>query len=146
MELKEYQLRALKDFDRWHNALKQAREDSEATTARYRAAGLPMPPDIINYSKTAWQGLAERDEVAGRHHIDRQDGAGRPIPHTCFKVPTGGGKTLLAAAALERIQYPTGLVLWILSLLVPSTSKRKTRSGPANTPIASAWSAPAAAA
>lgn len=54
-------------------------------------------------------------EVAttARNYISRTDDAGRPIPHICFKVPTGGGKTLLAAAALERMNRPTGLTLWI---------------------------------
>ena len=30
------------------------------------------------------------------------------------KVPTGGGKTLLAAAALERLPWQRGLVLWVV--------------------------------
>ena len=29
-------------------------------------------------------------------------------------MPTGGGKTLLAAAAVERLHMQTGLVLWIM--------------------------------
>ena len=45
--------------------------------------------------------------------MSRRDDAGRPIPHVCFKVPTGGGKTLLAAAALHRLNRQTGLTLWI---------------------------------
>ena len=45
--------------------------------------------------------------------MSRSDDAGRPIPHVCFKVPTGGGKTLLAAAALQRLDRPQGLTLWI---------------------------------
>ena len=32
----------------------------------------------------------------------------------CLKIPTGGGKTLLATAALERLHRQTGLVLWII--------------------------------
>ena len=47
-------------------------------------------------------------------YVDRTDGANRPIPHICFKVPTGGGKTLLAAAALERLHRQTGLTLWVV--------------------------------
>lgn len=51
--------------------------------------------------------------------MPRHDGLGRPVPNVCLKVPTGGGKTLLACAALERIQIEyfkqqTGLVLWIV--------------------------------
>ena len=42
-------------------------------------------------------------ESAGRY-VDRTGDAERPIPHVCFKIPTGGGKTLLAAAALEKAQ------------------------------------------
>lgn len=33
----------------------------------------------------------------------RKDGMGRNIPNICFKVPTGGGKTLPATAAVQRI-------------------------------------------
>ena len=58
----------------------------------------------------AWRKLAASGGVAAA----RADEAGRPIPHACFKVPTGGGKTLLAAAALERLNRPTGLTLWIV--------------------------------
>ena len=45
--------------------------------------------------------------------MSRTDDARRPIPHICFKIPTGGGKTLLAAAALQRLHRQTGLTLWI---------------------------------
>ena len=51
-------------------------------------------------------------DTAGEY-VSRTDDAGRPIPHTCFKVPTGGGKTLLAAAALKQLRRQTGLTLWV---------------------------------
>ena len=114
VELKEYQLRALETFDRWFDALERAREDTLENEKRYRDAGLEIPENLLNFPKRAWEEQSELGEVASQIYIDRRDAAGRPIPHTCFKVPTGGGKTLLAAAALERIQYPTGLVLWIV--------------------------------
>ncbi|QIF06190.1 DEAD/DEAH box helicase family protein [Roseimicrobium sp. ORNL1] len=52
-------------------------------------------------------------------YIARNDGLGRGIPNLCLKVPTGGGKTLLAAAAVERINgdffgRQTGFLLWIV--------------------------------
>ena len=99
MELKEYQFTALDAFIRWREALEQAREDTESP----------------NYPRRAWQALAAAGGVAYPQlpYIDRTDAADRPIPHLCFKVPTGGGKTLLAAAALERLNQQTGLVLWI---------------------------------
>ena len=51
---------------------------------------------------TAWREAGSVAETAGQY-VSRTDDAGRPIPHICFKVPTGGGKTLLAAAALQRL-------------------------------------------
>jgi type III restriction enzyme len=48
-----------------------------------------------------------------------KDGAGRSVPHVCLKLPTGGGKTLLAAHGTDRIlvshfRQTTGFVLWIV--------------------------------
>ena len=117
MELKEYQYRTLDAFDRWRRALDAAREESRLQTAALVEAGASVPPEIGNFPKTAWNRLADADEVAesaGPQHVDRVDGTGRPIPHVCFKIPTGGGKTLLGAAALERLGQQTGLVLWIV--------------------------------
>ena len=116
MELKEYQYRTLDAFDRWRRALDEAREESRLQTAALVEAGASVPPEIGNFPKTAWNRLADAEEVAesAGPHVDREDGAGRPIPHVCFKIPTGGGKTLLGAAALERWGQQTGLVLWIV--------------------------------
>jgi len=115
MDLKEYQSRALEAFERWLEALDKARTDAEADADALMAAGRPVPFEIRDYPRKAWTQLAESGEVAwsAGPHAGRTDGAGRPIPHVCLKVPTGGGKTLLAAAALERMRRQTGLVLWI---------------------------------
>ena len=120
MELKEYQTRALDAFERWRDALAAAQTQSETAVAALQAAGVDLPADIRNYPKTAWLRLSESGEVAptAGPYVDRTADAGFPIPHICFKVPTGGGKTLLAAAALERLNRPTGLVLW----MVPSNA------------------------
>ena len=116
MELKEYQYRTLDAFDRWRRALDEAREESRRQTAALVGAGASVPPEIGNFPRTAWNRLADAEEVArsAGPHVDRVDGARRPIPHVCFKIPTGGGKTLLGAAALERLGQQTGLVLWIV--------------------------------
>ena len=76
---------------------------------------MEVPDEIRNFPKTAWQRLNEAGGVAqtAGEYVSRTDEAGRPISHVCFKVPTGGGKTLLAAAALERLHRQTGLSLWI---------------------------------
>ena len=114
-ELKEYQSRALDAFTQWLNALDAARAQSETAIEALTQAGVDVPDDLRNYPKTAWARLAESSGVAesAREYISRTDDAGLPIPHICFKVPTGGGKTLIAAAALDRLHRQTGLVLWI---------------------------------
>jgi type III restriction enzyme len=65
---------------------------------RTKAEGIAGSPD-------AWRELA--------------DGVGRSIPHVCLKLPTGGGKTLLAAHGVDRIvvshfKQTAGFVLWIV--------------------------------
>ena len=115
MELKNYQVAALEAFVSWRDALMDAGAKSETTVATLEGMGVDVPEDVPNYPKTAWQQLAKSGGVADSAgaYASRTDDAGRPIPHVCFKVPTGGGKTLLAAAALERLNRQTGLTLWI---------------------------------
>ncbi len=115
MELKDYQVAALEAFVRWRDALAEARAKSDAAIAALEGVGADVPDDVRNYPKSAWQLLAQSGGVAetAGEYASRTDDAGRPIPHVCFKVPTGGGKTLLAAAALERLNRQTGLTLWI---------------------------------
>ena len=117
MELKEYQAAALDAFTRWRDALAmaQAQSDTDIATLRQVRPDFVIPDDLRNYPKAAWQQLVKLGGVAqtAGDYVSRTDDAGRPIPHVCFKVPTGGGKTLLAAAALERLNRQTGLILWI---------------------------------
>ena len=115
LELKGYQEATLNAFSRWLEALEQARQQSEVGIAALRGVGMEVPDEIRNFPKTAWQRLNEAGGVAqtAGEYVSRTDEAGRPISHVCFKVPTGGGKTLLAAAALERLHRQTGLSLWI---------------------------------
>ena len=120
MELKEYQTRALDAFERWRDALAAEQAQSATAVAALQGVGADVPADVRNYPKTAWQKLAAAGEVAATagRYVDRTADGGFPIPHICFKVPTGGGKTLLGAAALERLNRPAGLVLW----MVPSNA------------------------
>ena len=115
MELKEYQEAALAAFSRWREALVTAQAQAHTAAAALQQVGADVPDDIRNYPKRAWRQLAQAGGVAptAGKYVSRTDDAGRPIPHICFKVPTGGGKTLLAAAALERLNRQTGLTLWI---------------------------------
>ena len=116
LELKEYQHHTLETFDRWLGALKEARSEYERKSSALEEAGLEVSQEDRNFPRTAWKRLVAQGEIksGATTHVDRDDAAGRPIPHCCFKVPTGGGKTLLGAAALERLSIQTGLVLWIV--------------------------------
>ena len=118
MELKEYQRGALDALARWLEALEKAQRDSETLIEAFQQTptNISIPDEIRNYPKIAWKNLAENGGVAATagEYVNRTDEANRPIPHICFKVPTGGGKTLLAAAALERLPWHRGLVLWVV--------------------------------
>ncbi|MCG2660005.1 MAG: DEAD/DEAH box helicase family protein, partial [Kiritimatiellae bacterium] len=55
-------------------------------------------------------------------YLPRKNGLGQPLPIFCLKVPTGGGKTLLAVKTVDLVntiyrKRQMGLVLWI----VPTT-------------------------
>lgn len=124
MRLKEYQEGVLARMSGFLAALAEARREAGEWEEFQRSKGrTPSPKD---YCADAWRALGEQGVLPGRPApawIPRWDGAGRPIPNACLKIPTGGGKTLLAAHAVERIQVDyfrrqTGLVLWI----VPSES------------------------
>lgn len=121
MELKEYQEASLEAFERWLQTLeseylKTKPDNMRPVLEALKTAGMEIQPDMFNYPKKAWEALGEQGGVANPNapYVDRTDGAGRPIPHICFKVPTGGGKTLIAASALERFNRPNGLTLWIV--------------------------------
>ena len=118
MELKEYQRGALDAFSRWLETLEETKRDSETTIEllQQRQIDISIVNELRNHPKTAWKTLKESGGVAATagEYVDRTDEAYRPIPHICFKVPTGGGKTLLAAAALERLPWQRGLVLWVV--------------------------------
>lgn len=118
----DYQARVLESLETYLNALKAKK--AEADEIEVIAKGKPhlkfMVPD---FAKEAWDTLKAVGKLpASRAPIDyspRLDGIGRPVPDVVLKVPTGGGKTLLAVNALSRIfgrylNRNTGFVLWIV--------------------------------
>ncbi len=92
MDLKRYQERVLERLEDWFRCMDETNGSPAAT----------------------WEQLHKNvDSDLGEHH-HREDSSKNPIPHICLKVPTGGGKTLLAAEALVKSNRPTGLVLWMV--------------------------------
>lgn len=67
----------------------------------------------------SWQGPKLPPSRRDTPYSTRIDGLNRPVPNITFKVPTGGGKTLLAVYALSHIfntylSSNHGFVLWIV--------------------------------
>ncbi len=128
MELKVYQQNALDAFTRWLETLSEVESTSKTAIEALKQAGVDsIPAELRNYPQNAWQNLKQNDSVAptAGDYVTRTDDANRPIPHICFKVPTGGGKTLLAASALERLHRQRGLTLWIVPTRAIYTQTKK---------------------
>lgn len=127
MELKEYQQGVLHKVDRYLWVLAEKREDAEAFVEFQKSRG--KEAELADYCRDAWDQLNKdrllpylRDREGNAcvaPYLSRRDGLARAIPNVCLKVPTGGGKTLLAASVLERIQTDffkcqTGVILWVV--------------------------------
>ena len=112
MKLKHYQEKVLKELKDYLGALSDAKKEFEEI-----AELKPHLAKHINFPKEAWE------KSTGRLlYNSKTNGLNEPLPDIYLKVPTGGGKTLLACHAIDNIQkmylkHQTGLVLWI----VPST-------------------------
>ena len=107
MILKEYQRHALDEVRRFLDEL-----------ASWRDKVVAMDPgQTMDWVAPAWQAFGNTNTL-----LPRRDGLGRPLPCFCLKVPTGGGKTLLAVKVIDLVNQRfrgrnTGLVLWV----VPTT-------------------------
>ena len=110
MILKEYQKRTLATVGGFVRELAVWREKD-------RAARTQDPDWEFDWVHKAWG-----KTVPGRPYHSRRNGLGERFPAFCLKIPTGGGKTLLATRVIDLVnghfrQSRRGLVLWI----VPTT-------------------------
>ena len=122
MELKGFQERTL---DRLSDYLRELKQQKGAV-AEVRRKKIEAGSEIFNldYCGNTWKALKRGKLLPKAGHdfapyAQRVDGLDRPIPNVCLKVPTGGGKTLLGAHALGRINREyfgrtTGLVVWVV--------------------------------
>lgn len=115
----DYQERALGALDDYLERLgeESAKADQVAAViAANPGLGIPLP----DFPATAWERMAaDKGVPKNRTYSPRVSGDGQPVPNVTLKVPTGGGKTYLACAALSRIfgRYVSanaGMVLWIV--------------------------------
>lgn len=101
MIFKEYQKNALQSLDDFLRALAKSQSDKER-----------IPEDL--------RGDFDVISRAGYDFADKpKTGMGELYPRACIKIPTGGGKTLLAVEAVRRYQENfkkkrSGLVVWMV--------------------------------
>jgi type III restriction enzyme len=125
VSLKPFQQQVLQRLGRYLDELLRARLRADELSALLQAREdlKDSLNDALDYPRNAWDALRKAGALpaahAGREHQSRHDGAGHPVPNVCLKVPTGGGKTLLAAASVGQILQrwqgrSSGLVLWIV--------------------------------
>lgn len=127
MEFKDYQTRVLAALDAFLAKMRERQRDAEEFASFQRSRGRDAPP--VDICQQAWNDLSvagalpraldREGNLVSLPYITRKDGLGRGIPNVCLKIPTGGGKTLLAAASVERIngdffQRQTGFLLWVV--------------------------------
>jgi type III restriction enzyme len=131
LDYKDYQQRVLDLLDVYLDTLFKHKTKAEKLAARNL---LETDPDLISpipdWPVVTWTEMQSKGLIAPRP-IDgkdggyavpfspRTDGAGNSVPSICYKIPTGGGKTLLATASLSSIfsrllHRNTGFVLWVI--------------------------------
>ena len=127
-QLKKFQTESLAQLDLYLGELSRLKSESDAALAamtQFKAmeSMAAVMQEAADFPKRAWDALRKSQALpaafAGQPHSSRWDGAARAIPNICLKVPTGGGKTLMAAASIGKVfnaylNRHTGLVLWVV--------------------------------
>ncbi|MGJ0491843.1 DEAD/DEAH box helicase [Methylobacter sp.] len=132
MELKDYQIKVLDYLEGYLDELKTQKAEKQDYFEFQQQKGKDVVnPEKSDYCQLAWEALKAKKAIYRSNYTVRNDGMGRNIPNICFKVPTGGGKTLLATAAILRINQDyfkrnNGFVLWIVpsDTIYAQTSKQ----------------------
>lgn len=99
MELKKYQKRVIEDLNRFLELLTEKQ-------------------NIVNAYESFWE---EKNVIVGFDGMPLYKSTVPSVPHICLKIPTGGGKTFVAASSIKTIfnsipRLKTKAVVW----LVPS--------------------------
>ena len=129
MYLKEYQERVVGEIHHFLTVANEERKKKEGKEKELEKLDEKLREEIageLNYVKETFKSI-------GRAYEDRcKDGLKRPYPRVVIKVPTGGGKTLLAVEAIKEHQNifadkrRRGLVVWVVprEIIYTQTIKR----------------------
>ncbi len=114
LELRRFQEKTLKDLTLYLDALIEKAKEQVEYNEFLKSKGGEL--EERNIPAQAWAKVTDKPES---DHKTRIDGLGQSIPHICLKIPTGGGKTLLATHAVKLINQHyfkrnTGLILWVM--------------------------------
>lgn len=109
MELKEYQKKTMEQVKRYLKALAEYKAKNERLAKE-------DPELSIDFPLKAWE------KAVGTAYYSKKNGLGEDLPNFYLKIPSGGGKTLLACHVIDLVnrtylKKQTGIVLWI----VPTT-------------------------
>ena len=110
MVLKEYQKRTLDVVRAYIEQLAKARQD-------FGEVRKINPGIDFDWAAQAWE-----KATSNSNYQSRKNAIGERLPAFCLKIPTGGGKTLLATRVIDLVntyfrRKRAGLVLWV----VPTT-------------------------
>ncbi len=118
----DYQDRVLDTLDIYLEFLKDEKGKADKISnliASQPDLGIPQR----DFATETWDRMKAAGKLpssrAGISYSSRFDDTGRPVPDVVLKVPTGGGKTLLAVNGLSRVfgrylNRNAGFVLWIV--------------------------------
>ena len=111
--LKDYQRATLKVLERYLALLDKARASYLENKEKLIKSGV-REATLKDWTEDAFREVCPRATFS-----TRRDDFGLPIPAVCYKVPTGGGKTLLATLSVIKIFHnyirkQNGLVLWLV--------------------------------
>ena len=118
MYLKNYQQRVASEFEHFFNVSRAKKDAMLAVFASLDNVSLPDEAKRGIISSYNW--VEQTFNEVGRPYVDHCiNGLGQKYARTVLKIPTGGGKTLLAVEAIRAYQTlfarrRTGLVVWVV--------------------------------
>ncbi len=115
LQLKQYQQRVVSVLSSYFDALADRRTQDEKVMGSLPADVRVRLAENLDYSADAWKAIV----VPGMPYTPHRNEIGDPYADVYIKVPTGGGKTLLACKAIEEAyrrfyQKRFGFLLWIV--------------------------------